>query len=246
MLVRTLKRIDFYLAFVKFYGISSIKRGFIYVLTYMAIPLAELFLIYMISRGTFIGYGIVGGLLTVIASNGLSSTADFAYLRLEAKMQDLLVASQISPNDYILGLMLSNLTYSLPGIVVYIALAIIFHVFSPMMIITLLLLLINTSAIGFFIGTLIPHMRYGWGVGGLLSTFLTIIPPVFYPYYLLPGIVFYVTFPLPTTLSAIIMQDESGLISVSNTLLTFSWVLLVIETVIFYYLSVRFSRWRSI
>jgi len=246
MLVRTLRRIDFYLSFVKFYGVSSVKRGFIYVLTYMAIPLAELFLIYMISHGSFLGYGIVGGLLTVIASNGLSSTADFAYLRLVSKLQDLLVASQISPNDYIIGLMLSNLTYSLPGIIVYFTLALVFHVFSPMMILVLLLLLINTSAIGFFISTLIPHIRYSWGVGGLLSTFLSIIPPIFYPYYLLPKGIFYVLFPLPTTLSALIMQDESGLISVSNTLLTFSWVLLVAETLVFYYLSVRFSRWRSV
>ena len=241
-----MKRVDFYLAFIKFYGISSIKRGFIYVLTYMAIPLAELFLIYMISRGSFLGYGIVGGLLTVIASNGLSSTADFAYLRLEAKIQDLLVATLISPNDYIFALMLANLVYSLPGILVYIALAVIFRVFSSMMILVLLLLLINTSAIGFFIGTLIPHMRYGWGVGGLLSTFLTIIPPVFYPYYFLPRDIFYITLPLPTTLSALIMQEESGLISVSNTLLTFSWILLVAETIVFYYLSVKFSRWRSV
>ena len=244
--MRALRRIDFYLSFIKFYGISSTKRGFIYVLTYMAIPLAELFLIYMISHGAFLGFGIVGGLLTVIASNGLSATADFAYLRLVAKIQDLLVASEISPNDYILALMLSNLVYSMPGILVYLILAIVFHVFNPLMLIVLLLLLINTSAIGFFISTLIPHMRYGWGVGGLLSTFLTIIPPVFYPYYFLPKIVFLVTLPLPTTLSALIMQDESGLITVSNPLLTFSWILLVIETLIFYYLSVKFSRWRSV
>lgn len=247
MLVKDLKkRIDFLLAFIKFYGISSIKRGFIYVLTYMAIPLAELFLIYMISRGTFLGYGIIGGLITIISGNGLSSTADFAYLRLEIKLQDLLVASEISPNDYILGLMLSNFVYSLPGIVVYLLLSYIFNVFNLLIIPVLILLLFNTSAIGFFISTLISHMRYSWGVGGLLSTFLSIIPPVFYPYYLLPKIAFYVLYPLPTTLSAIIVQQSVGLVEVSNTLLTFSWILLVIETWLFYFISIKYSRWRSV
>jgi len=244
--VRALRRIDFYLSFIKFYGISSIRRGLIYVLTFIVTPLAELFLIYMISHGAFLGLGVVGGLLTMITSIGLSSISDFTYFRLGTKIQDLLVASEVSPNDYILALMLSNLVYSLPGIIVYLILAVIFHVFNPLMLIVLLLLLINTSAIGFFIGTLVPHMRYSWGVGSLLSTFLTIIPPVFYPYYFLPKVVFLATLPLPTTLSALIVQDESGLISVSNTLLTFSWILLVIETLIFYYLSVKFSRWRSV
>ncbi|QGR18070.1 ABC transporter permease [Sulfurisphaera ohwakuensis] len=246
MQVKVLKKIDFLIAFIKFYGISSIKRGFIYVLTYMAIPLAELFLIYMISRGAFLGYGIIGGLITVIASNGLSSTADFAYLRLEVKLQDLLVSSEVTPNDYILGLMLSNLVYSLPGIIVYVLLSIIFKLFNPIMILLLLLLLFNTSAIGFFISTLIPHMRYSWGIGGLLSTFLSIIPPIFYPYYLLPKVFFYILYPLPTTLSALIIQNYSDLVPLSKSLLAFSWILLVIETLIFYYISIRYSRWRSV
>lgn len=244
--MRTLKRYDFYIAFIRFYGISSIRRGFIYVLTYMAIPLAELFLIYMISHGEFLGFGIIGGLLTVTASNGLSSTADFAYLRMVIKLQDLLVASDVTPNDYIIGLMVSNLVYTLPGILVYVILALFFKVFSLLMLVVLLILLINSSSIGFFISTFIPHMRYSWGVGGLLSTFLTIIPPVFYPYYFLPKTVFYFLYPIPTTLSAILMQDYAGLMSVSNTLLTFSWILLIIETLVFYYLSVRYSRWRSV
>ncbi|BFH72857.1 ABC transporter permease [Sulfurisphaera javensis] len=241
-----MRKIDFLLAFIRFYGISSIRRGFIYVLTYMAIPLAELFLIYMISHGTFLGFGIVGGLITVIASNGLSSTADFAYLRLEIKLQDLLVASEVSPNDYILGLMLSNLVYSLPGVIVYVILSLLFKVFNPLVLVVMILLLFNTSAIGFFISTLIPHMRYSWGIGGLLSTFLSIIPPIFYPYYLLPKIAFYILYLLPTTLSAIIAQESVGLVSINNDLLVFSWILLILETVAFYYVSLRFSRWRSV
>lgn len=212
----------------------------------MAIPLAELFLIYMISHGTFLGFGIVGGLITVIASNGLSSTADFAYLRLEIKLQDLLVASEVSPNDYILGLMLSNLVYSLPGVIVYVILSLLFKVFNPLVLVVMILLLFNTSAIGFFISTLIPHMRYSWGIGGLLSTFLSIIPPIFYPYYLLPKIAFYILYLLPTTLSAIIAQESVGLVSINNDLLVFSWILLILETVAFYYVSLRFSRWRSV
>ncbi|MEM0165293.1 MAG: ABC transporter permease, partial [Saccharolobus sp.] len=46
-----LLKTKFLLAFTIFYGYSSIRRGFIYVLTYLSIPIAELFLIYIITHG---------------------------------------------------------------------------------------------------------------------------------------------------------------------------------------------------
>jgi len=108
-------RKDFIIAFIKFYGVSSLKRGYIYVLSYLVVPFSELFLIYMISKGAFLNFAIIGGLITVVAGNGLTFIGDFAFLRLEVKIQDLLVASEISVNDYVLALMFSNLVFPSPG-----------------------------------------------------------------------------------------------------------------------------------
>lgn len=248
MVVKVLKT-KYILAFTIFYGYSSIKRGFVYVLTYLSIPLAELFLIYIITHGVFVRFAIVGGLISVIANNGFSSIGDFVFLRLESRLQDLLVATEIGPSDYILGLMIANLLYSSPGIILYIILALIYHIltlvnFFPL-IIVMMLLLFTTSAIGFFLASLVPHTRYGWGLAGLLSSVLTIIPPVFYPYTFLPKSIYLIMLPIPTTSAAILMQGFSNLINVSRKTFIVSFLILFIESIIFFYLSVRFSRWRE-
>jgi ABC-2 type transport system permease protein len=244
--VRPLK-IKFILAFARFYGVAPLVRGIVYVFSYLTVPLAELFLIYMITKGEFVKFAVDGGLITVIASNGLAFIADFAFLRLELKIQDLLVATEISAGDYILALTFSNLIYSSPGILTYVALAIIYHLLNPFnflpVFITLLILLLNTSAIGFFIGSLISHVRYSWGIGAIAGTLLTILPPVYYPYYLLPHMIFELIYPLPTTLASILIQNFTGLVKTS--LMVQSFTVLVVETVVFYYLSIRFSRWVS-
>ncbi|WP_230949794.1 ABC transporter permease [Sulfolobus acidocaldarius] len=242
-------KIKFILSFALFYGVAPVKRGTIYVVTYMITPLAELFLIYVVTRGALIGYAIMGGLVAIVAGNGISFLADFAFLRLETKIQDLLVATEVTPTEYILGLMLSNLIFSIPGIALYIVLAVLYRLVNILnilpIVLVLVLLLLTTSSIGFLIGSFIPHIRYSWGLGSILSILLTVLPPVFYPYFLIPKTAFYAIFPIPTTLGAMILQDLTGLIHLSSNVLYGSIALLIVETVIFYYLSRRFSRWVS-
>jgi len=101
-----------------------------------------------------------------MANNGFSLIGDLVFLRLESRLQDLLVATSIGPSDYIMGLMLANLLYSSPGVILYIMLAVIYHVltltnFIPLLI-DVTLLLFSTSSIGFFLASLVPHTRYGW------------------------------------------------------------------------------------
>jgi ABC-2 type transport system permease protein len=233
-------RKDFIIAFIKFYGLSSLKRGYIYVLSYLVVPFSELFLIYMISKGAFLNFAIIGGLITVVAGNGLTFIGDFAFLRLEVKIQDLLVASEISVNDYVLA--------SLPGILVYLALGFLFRLLNfnviPVLAVLLLLLLV-TSGIGFFIGSIIPHIRYSWGLASVLSVLLTILPPVFYPYYLLPQSVFRIVYFIPTTIASLLIQQLTGLISLPAKLVYQSVVMLIVESTVFYYLSIKYSRWVS-
>ncbi|QGA55539.1 ABC transporter permease [Sulfolobus sp. E5-1-F] len=242
-------RTSFLLAFTIFYGVSSIRRGFVYVLTYLSIPLAELFLIYIITRGDFVKFAIVGGLISVMANNGFSLIGDLVFLRLESRLQDLLVATSIGPSEYIMGLMLANLLYSSPGVILYVILALVYHVLNLINFIPLLvditLLLFATSSIGFFLASLVPHTRYGWGLAGLLSSILTIIPPVFYPYTFLSKSLYVPLLVIPTTASAIFLQGITNLVNTSVEMLVVSFLVLLFESVLFFFLSVRFSRWRE-
>ncbi|MCL5732643.1 MAG: ABC transporter permease, partial [Candidatus Thermoplasmatota archaeon] len=102
-----------------YYGLRTVGRGPSYIIASLSSPLTLLFIVFIISRGTLVKYAIVGGFIGLVASVALSSAGDAAFMRLQLRMQDLYVASRVNPSDYMLGLTLSYLMFSLPGIVLY-------------------------------------------------------------------------------------------------------------------------------
>ncbi|BBG25437.1 ABC transporter permease [Sulfuracidifex tepidarius] len=222
------------------------RRGWIYVLGYLVSPLALLFLIFIISKGSLLDYAIVGGLLSVVAENGLISLSDFAFLRMELHLQDLLVTTGIGPQEYILGLVLSNLIFSLPGLFLYSALAILYHVVNLLGLLILLgisaLLLVTTSGLGFLIASYLPHVRYSWGISSILPVLFITIPPVFYPYFVLKSWEVMILSIIPTTSASILSQGIAGLAETKDIFI----LPLLVETAIFYVLSIKKSRWSQI
>ncbi len=243
MRVRILN-LKFIIAFAMFYGYTYLKRGFVYVFSYLAEPLALMFLLYMINH-RYLPYGVLGGLVTMIMGISINSIGDYVYLRNEIKLQDLLVASQVGPTDYILGLTFANLIFSSPGIFGYIVLNLalrVVNIVSLVFIILLSLLLLFTgSFLAFMIASFIPQTRYSWGVATILFIALTILPPVYYPYTLLPTNVIYALSIIPTTPTSIIAQGLAGLQELNIKYL----IPLLVEFIVFYLISVKVSRWRS-
>ena len=84
-----------------------------------------------------------------------TSASDAAFLRLQAKIQDLFIATSISSTDYMIGLTLSFLLFTTPGIVLYAALSLLYHLFTIervlVLVVVLFLLALSTSAISFII-----------------------------------------------------------------------------------------------
>ncbi|EQD28035.1 ABC-2 type transporter, partial [mine drainage metagenome] len=115
------------------------------------------------------------------ASIGIQSAGDAAFMRLQLRLHDLYVASRVSPTDYMLALTLSFLVFSIPGIIVYIALGYLYHLYSIVdslvMFSLILMLVFATSAISFIISSLVKHMRNAWGIVSVLSIVMTVIPP---------------------------------------------------------------------
>lgn len=243
----TYSRIRFIIVFAWFYGYSSLKRGYVYVATYMITPLSVLFLIYVISKGTLLPYAILGGLLSIITMNSLSLVADVTFLRLELKLQDLLVSTHVKPLDYLMGHILSNIIFSLPGIAVYVLLGIFYGMFNFIrvlwLILTLIPLLISSSALAFFISTFIPHVRHSWGVASFLSIIFTIIPPLYYPANLIPEAFLYPLMISPSTPASLVLQTAFELY---KTDIITNYIILIIGTIIYLSLALKFSRWRSV
>ncbi|MDP8003190.1 MAG: ABC transporter permease [Caldisphaera sp.] len=235
----------FIIAFIWFYGYSSIKRGFYYVLSYLALPLSLLFFIYIVSRGRLIQYAILGGIISIITGNALTAIGDTSFYRLELKIQDLLVAADVSPIEYLMGLGFGNLIYSLPGLLVYIIIGFIYHIFGFALlgwtILTLIIVMISSTGLAYLTGSRVSHMRNAWGVGSFLSVILTMLPPLYYPYTYLPKYALYPLLLSPATPASIFLQD----ILAKGRLDFIFLIILIIETIIYIYMALYLGRWEE-
>ncbi len=235
----------FILTFAWYYGFRTIGRGPSYVVASMSAPLTLLFLVFILSHGSLLGYAIVGGFLTLIANVTLQSSGDAAFLRIQLRIQDLFVASSMSSTDYMIGLTLSYLVFSSPGIILYTILGIALGVFVPygvaVLAICLLLLLVGTAAISFIISGAVAHVRNVWGIAGILSVVMTILPPTFYPYTYIPSYALYGLSLSPVTPAAVLVQGYMGLAPVMPVM----WVVLILDVIGYYLLARIMTKWRE-
>ncbi|MFP3229983.1 MAG: ABC transporter permease [Caldisphaera sp.] len=245
----TLKKVKFnwrfVLAFIWFYGYSSIKRGFYYVLSYLALPLSLLFFLYIISKGHLVQYAIIGGIISIITGNALTAIGDTSFFKLELKLQELLIAADVTPIEYLLGMGFGNLLYSLPGLLLYIVLGFVYNLFNllflGLIILTSIIVMIAATSLAYMTGSRVSHMRNSWGVGSFLSVILTMLPPLYYPYTYLPK---YALLPLmisPATPASILLQKYMIKGSMSYSLL----LILLLETLIYLFLALKIGKWEE-
>lgn len=227
------------------YGIKSISRGPSYIIASFMYPLVFLFLIVIFSAGRFLAFGVVGGFIAIIATNSLYSSGDAAFQRIELKFQDLLVVTRISHIDYIIAMGLSYFAASLPGIAVYIVIGLLINLFTPvsaaLFILILFFVLFSTLSIAFMISSFVKHIRNIWGIDAIMVVLLTMIPPTFYPYTLLPKAVLYAFMLSPVTPAAIASQSAFGL----TKAFPYALPILIIETIIYFAIAAKLTRWRE-
>jgi ABC-2 type transport system permease protein len=228
-----------------YYGVKTIIRGPSYLIASLATPLTLLFLVFVLSHGTLIRFAIVGGLIAFVGSVGLSGAGDSAFFRLQLRIQDLYVPSNVSAFDYMAAFTMSYLVFSVPGIALYVYLGYIYNLFTVydtiMMVFVMLLLIISTTSISFIISGSIKHLRNIWGITGILTILTSILPPTFYPYSYVPRIFLYIIALSPTTPAAVIAQGAFGLSPELNIML----YVLIIETVVYAILARVLVRWRE-
>ncbi|MCL5681035.1 MAG: ABC transporter permease [Candidatus Thermoplasmatota archaeon] len=234
--------------FAWYYGFFVIKRGPSYLVASLSLPLTLLFMVGILSHGNLISFALIGGLVSIIASNCINGAADAAFFRLQIKIQDLFVATKITPGDYMMGLIMSYLVFSIPGIVLYAILGLYWHVFTIGSVLPIILILIavtiSISNIAFIIAGSMKHIRNVWGITAVLSIVMTVLPPVFYPYTFLPKIALYVLSASPVTPAAVLLQGYVGLEQLNYTT-NLMVLILFAETVILTILGRQFIKWRE-
>ncbi|MFB6491044.1 MAG: ABC transporter permease [Thermoproteus sp. AZ2] len=229
-------------------GWVPLVRSWVWLVANAVTPLSLLVVLAIYAGPLGIKWGLVGGLIWTIASNGISLIGDATFYRLEIKFQQMLVAAPVSPVAYALGLALSSFIFAAPTLVFYAAYLAYLGVFTAVGVLeaaaALLLLWLATAGVGFAVSTLINQMRYAWAVPGILSAVLSTMAPVYWPATVLPsqwlGVV------LPTGEAGVIIQTALGLARYGEGLLAAAWALLAAYAAVALALLAKVARWRQV
>ncbi len=237
--------IKFIGVFTWYYGFKTIPRGPSYIISSILYPLVFLFLITVFSSGRFLDYAVIGGFISIIGMNAIYSSSDIAFQRLQLRTQDLFVATSISSTDYMLAMTFSYLATSIPGLAVYTLIGSLLSLFNFMnasvLLVLLLLVLFGVSSIAFLVSGLVRHVRNVWGISGILSVLLNVLPPIFYPYSILPRPVLYIFMISPVTPAAMLAQAAFKLQPFEPYVI----IVLLTEIAIYMYLASKMNHWRE-
>jgi ABC-2 type transport system permease protein len=240
-------------AIVAVNGFLPMKRQPLYLVNTLTSPFSFLFLIFIISQGRLLGYGVAGGMVLTVLSIGTSLQSDLTHYRQDLKLHEMMVASPVGPGTYVTGMALSEFMFSLPGMVVFVVLSVlythyVFGVLSVLIILaTLILVWIFATSLGFTLATYLADVRETFAVSPIISIFLTVVPPVYYPIGYLPIWLQPIAYAAPTTWAANLVQGALGLGTVQLSLdrgLLDAGVLLLTAAILFV-IAWKKAQWRE-
>ncbi len=230
-------------------GVVPIRDQPLYILQLLASPLAFLFFIGIVSRGTLIAYGITGGMVLTMLSVGTGLQSDLTHYRTDFKFQDVVVASPVEAPVYVSGMALSELVYSLPALGVFVVLFVVWGFATPfsvaVLIGVLLLCWAFASAIAFTLATYFRDVRETYLFSPLISLSLTVLPPVYYPIISLPAWAQTAAKFSPTTYAAALVQGSVGLLPLTVSGAALDWSVLFAFTVALFLIAAFKARWKE-
>jgi ABC-2 type transport system permease protein len=230
-------------------GVVPIRDQPLYLLNLLASPLSFLFFITIVSRGTYLAYGVTGGMVLTMLSVGTGLQSDLTHYRHDLKFQDIVVASPVEAPVYVAGMALSELVYSLPGLAVFVAIFVLegFATLESLSVLAGVLVLVwgFASALAFTLATYFRDVRETFMFSPLISLALTVLPPVYYPLVALPGWAQVAARFSPTTYAAGLVQGSVGLAPLSLSSALVDWGVLIGFTAVLFLLAAVKARWKE-
>jgi ABC-2 type transport system permease protein len=212
-------------------------------------PFSLLFVLFVVSNGQYTHYAVAGSLVMALVGYGLALGQDISFYKTEYKIQDIFVASPVSPLTYMMGLALSELLFGLPALTVLAALVVYFGAplaAMPLLVATIVLLWSSMSAMGFFLSSHMLHMRNATQVISFVNVVLAVLPPIFYPVTNLPSdSLRYLSYVVPTTHASLMFQSIMGLPTPSDWSLGLGFAVQVAYLVGFVTLAKTKAIWRE-
>ncbi|MFL6372372.1 MAG: ABC transporter permease [Nitrososphaera sp.] len=210
-------------------------------------PFSLLFVLFVVSGGQYIHFAVAGSLVMALVGYGLALGQDISFYKTEYKVQDVFVASPVSPLTYMVGLALSELLFGLPALIVLATLVVYFgSVFSiPLLITTILLIWGAMSAMGFFLSSHMLHMRNATQVISFVNVILAVLPPVFYSMNKMPDALRPLAYAVPTTHASLMLQQIMGIPTPADWSLEFGFAVQVAYLLAFIMLAKTKALWRE-
>ena len=210
-------------------------------------PFSLLFVLFVVSGGQYIHFAVAGSLVMALVGYGLALGQDISFYKTEYKVQDVFVASPVSPLTYMVGLALSELLFGLPALLVLATLVVYFgSVFSiPLLVATILLIWGAMSALGFFLSSHMLHMRNATQVISFVNVILAVLPPVFYSMDVMPDVLRPLAYAVPTTHASLMLQDIMGIPTPADWSLGFGFAIQIAYLLAFITLAKTKALWRE-
>jgi ABC-2 type transport system permease protein len=179
---------------------------------------------------------------------GLALGQDITYYKTEYKIQDMFVASPVSPLTYMTGLALSEILFGLPALLILLFL--VFYtgvtlIYIPLLTFIILIVWISTSSMGFFLSSHMLYMRNATQIISFVNIFLAILPPVFYSISKLPEILQYASYIIPTTHASLMIQYAMGFDTPQNWSLLIGISVQLVYAMAFLILAKAHAIWRE-
>jgi ABC-2 type transport system permease protein len=234
---------------VQINGLIPIRTQPLYLINLVASPLSFLFFIWIVSRGTDLAYGVMGGMVLTMLSVGTGMQSDLTHYRHDMKFQDIVVASPVEAPIYVAGMALSELVYSLPALAVFVALFVYYGfatVTSTLVLAGALVLVWSfATAFAFTLATYFQDVRETWMFSPIFSLVLTVLPPVYYPISYLPAWAQIAARFSPTTYAAELVQGAVGLQQLSFSTAVLDWLVLIAFTAALFLIAALKARWKD-
>ena len=228
-----------------FTGIGLVKAGYLWLISSVCMPLSLLFVVGVLSQGRLLLYALAGGIISMMVANSIGGSGELAQFRLDNKHQDLIVTTITGPIEYMSGEMLGCLSWSVPGVLLYLALDMSYHLLNiynlTMTLFVCVLVTVSTLSLIFCIYSLVKSIRKVWALGAIFSTLLVTVPPTFYPYTYIPKSLLYALAFLPTTPAVVLEQGLFNLAPMNWYMLA----VLILETFTYLLLARYATRWRE-
>lgn len=230
-------------------GVIAAKRNPLWVVSYLITPISLFVLFYVWGGREFALNAVIGGIISMATMNGIGLMGDVAFYKNMIKLHDMMVASPMSSIHYMFGLAVSGLLFSVPGLCVMLILVYSFLGLSVSSFLSILLiffiLVLATAGLAFTLATFVKELRYVWPLSNILSFALIILPPVYYPYTLLPKSLGLLSVLIPSSNASMMLNYILNNFRTLPLDAKLVFGLLLAEAVVFLWISLYKSQWRE-